>query len=201
MSKLIYFRPARHPLRPLFRTLCSHWKLILVVAILMIIEVIVHVRSYTITGPSTPLDAPFYTGCQNPIRNITARENAVILMLARNSEAMGAVASVRSVQEQFNDNFGYPWVFLNDEAWDREFIQQVTTAVQRTSATGNVSVTFDVIPKTMWGFPTWIDQTRARQSMQAMEEKNIQYAGQESYHHMCRFQSGYVFSSLSLTPF
>ncbi|USP81251.1 glycosyltransferase family 15 protein [Curvularia clavata] len=201
MSKLIIFRPSRHPLRTLFRALSSHWKLILVVAILMIIEVIVHVLSFTITPPTTPLDAPFHTGCQDPILNTTARENAVILMLARNSEAKGAAASIRSVQEKFNDNFGYPWVFLNDEAWDKEFIEQVTTAVQRTSATGNISVTFDVIPKTMWGFPSWIDQNRARQSMRAMEENKIQYAGQESYHHMCRFQSGFFYDHPSLLPY
>lgn len=200
MPKLILLRPARHPLRPLLRSIHSHWKLVLVVAALMVVEVIVHVRSYRITPPLTPLDAPFYTGCQNPVQNTTARENAVILMLARNSEVNGAVASVRSVQEQFNDNFGYPWVFLNDEAWNKEFMEQITTAAQRTSATGNVSVTFDVIPKTMWGFPSWIDQDRARQNMQAMEDQKIQYAGQESYHHMCRFQSGYVYHSPTLLP-
>jgi mannosyltransferase len=196
MSKLGLWRPARHPLRPLFRILSSHWKVILFVATLMIIEVVFHVRSYTITRPSQPLDAPFYTGCQSPILNTTARENAVILMLARNPEVKGAIASVRSVQEQFNDNFGYPWVFLNDEAWSEDFKKAVTTAVQNTSATGTVKIEFDVIPKAMWGFPAWIDQERARHNMKAMEAKHIQYAGQESYHHMCRFQSGYVFSQL-----
>jgi mannosyltransferase len=68
-----------------------------------------------------PLDALFYTGCQTPVLNTTARENAVLVMLARNSEVSGAVSSVRSVQEQFNDNYAYPWVFLNDEEWSEEF--------------------------------------------------------------------------------
>jgi hypothetical protein len=44
----------------------------------------------------------------------------------------------------------------------------------------------------MWGYPEWIDQERAKGNMQAMEKQEIQYAGKENYHHMCRFQSGYV---------
>ncbi|KNG50167.1 glycosyltransferase family 15 protein [Stemphylium lycopersici] len=200
MPKLI-LRPARHPLRPLLRTLSSHWKLILAIVALMTIEVLFHVRGYSITRPSPPVDAPFYTGCQDPVLNNTARENAVILMLARNSEVKGAIASVRSVQEQFNDNFGYPWVFLNDEEWSEEFKEQVGAAVRNTTATSGVQVKFDVIPKEMWGYPEWIDQDRAKSSMEAMAAKKIQYASKESYHHMCRFQSGFFYDHPSLLPY
>jgi hypothetical protein len=54
------------------------------------------------------------------------------------------------------------------------------------------SVKFEVIPKEMWGYPEWIDKEKARKSMQDMKDRKIQYGGVESYHHMCRFQSGYV---------
>ena len=158
----------------------------------MLLEVLFHIHSFTITRPSRPLDAPFHTGCQNPVANTTARENAVLLMLSRNSEVSGAVASVRSTQKQFNDHFGYPWVFLNDKPWSEEFKEKVGAAVQNTSAMGRVSVEFSTIPKAMWGFPSWIDQDRARRTMKAMQEDDIQYAAKEEYHHMCRFQSGYV---------
>ncbi|KAF5844443.1 hypothetical protein GGP41_001434 [Bipolaris sorokiniana] len=156
----------------------------------MLLEVLFHIHSFTITRPSRPLDAPFHTGCQNPVANTTARENAVLLMLSRNSEVSGAVASVRSTQKQFNDHFGYPWVFLNDKPWSEEFKEKVGAAVQNTSAMGRVSVEFSTIPKAMWGFPSWIDQDRARRTMKAMQEDDIQYAAKEEYHHMCRFQSG-----------
>ncbi|KAI4645290.1 hypothetical protein J4E93_006090 [Alternaria ventricosa] len=147
-------------------------------------------RNYDVPRPSPPLDAPFYTRCQDPVLNTTARENAVFMMLARNSEVKGAVSSVRSVQEQFNDNFGYPWVFLNDEAWTEDFKRKVGKAVGE-----GADVKFEVIPKEMWGYPEWIDQDRAKKSMQDMKNRGIQYGGLESYHHMCRFQSGYVASS------
>jgi mannosyltransferase len=197
MPRLI-MRPARNPLRSLSRTARAHWKLILAVASLLLLEAYVHVHNYNVPRPSPPLDAPFYTGCQTSVLNATARESAVLMMLARNSEVKGAVSSVRSVQEQFNDNFGYPWVFLNDEEWSEDFKRKVSRAVGE-----GADVKFEVIPKEMWGYPEWIDQERARRSMQNMKGRGIQYGGQESYHHMCRFQSGYVTSptpSFSLEP-
>lgn len=161
----INLRPRRNPLRSLGRTAQSHWKLILAIVSLMLIEVYVHVRNYDVPRPSTPLDAPFYTGCQSPVLNTTARESAVLVMLARNSEVKGAVSSIRSVQEQFNDNFGYPWVFLNDEEWTEDFKIKVGKAVGK-----DTEVKFEVIPKEMWGYPEWIDQVRARSSMQSMKK-------------------------------
>jgi mannosyltransferase len=180
----LLFRPSRNRLASSFRALCSHWKLLAFVALLGLLEVCLHIYSYSITRPPTPLDAPFHTGCQTPLLNTTVRENAIIVMLARNTEVSGAVSSVRSVQEQFNDNFRYPWVFLNDEEWSEEFKEEVGSAV------GGVDVNFEVIPSVMWGYPEWIDKEKARKSMQDMEDENIQYGGVESYHHMCRFQSG-----------
>lgn len=101
-------QPARNPLRLLSRTAHLHWKLILAIASLLLVEAYVHVHNYNVPHLSPPLDAPFYTGCQTPVLNTAARESAVLMMLARNSEVKGAVSSVRSVQEQFNDNFRYP---------------------------------------------------------------------------------------------
>lgn len=47
--------------------------------------------------------------------------NAVLLMLARNSELEGAVSSVRQLEERFNQRYHYPWVFLNEEPFTDEF--------------------------------------------------------------------------------
>ena len=58
-----------------------------------------------------------------PIQEGTA--NAVMLMLARNSELEGAVSSVRQLEEKFNRRYHYPWVFLNEEPFTDEFKQWV----------------------------------------------------------------------------
>lgn len=175
-------------LRQIIHTLVLHWRLVGGLIFLMLAEIYLHARSFTVTRPSTNLDPPFHTGCQEPILNTTSRANATIVMLARNSDVDGAVASVNSVQKQFNGNFGYPWVFLNDKEWTEEFVEKVSSAV--TAWSNDTEVHFETIPGDMWGYPDWIDLATARKKMDDMESQGIIYAGTESYHHMCRFQSG-----------
>jgi len=47
--------------------------------------------------------------------------NATLFMLARNSDVDSAVNSVREVEDRFNRNYGYPWVFLNEEPFSDDF--------------------------------------------------------------------------------
>jgi alpha 1,2-mannosyltransferase len=42
-------------------------------------------------------------------------------MLARNVDIEGAVDAVRELEDRFNRNFNYPWVFLNDEPFSDDF--------------------------------------------------------------------------------
>ena len=132
--------------------------------------------------PSSPPDTPFYTTCQVP--NVDApRENATFLMLARNAELEGAIKSLTSLEEQFNKAFHYPIVFLNNEAWDQNFID----GVQKVAS--GITV-FGVIGQGMWGYPSSIDQAKARVKMDAQAAEGQYFGGNESYHHMCRFYSG-----------
>ena len=132
--------------------------------------------------PSSPPDTPFYTGCQAP--NVDApRENATFLMLARNAELEGAIKSLTSLEEQFNKAFHYPIVFLNNEAWDQKFID----GVQKVAS--GITV-FGVVGEDMWGYPSSIDQAKARVKMDAQAAEGQYFGGNESYHHMCRFYSG-----------
>jgi len=63
---------------------------------------------------------------EEPIQDGTA--NAVMLMLARNSELEGAVSSVKQLEEKFNRRYHYPWVFLNEEPFTEEFKQWVRSS-------------------------------------------------------------------------
>lgn len=150
-----------------------------------LIEVLHHVRSFHVARPRTPLDVPFATSCQEP-KSSGARENAVIVMLARNKERDGAVKSILSLENQFNKWFNYPVVFLNDEPFDSDFVAALS---MMTSG----SAQFEIINGTgMWGYPDWIDLDRAAESIASQDAQGIMYAGQESYHHMCRFNSGLI---------
>ena len=172
----------RHVSKVLRRGLLRHQYIITGICFLLCVETLVHINSYGVRRPPHALDSPFAVGCQEP--DVRApRENAVILMLARNRELDGAVKSVKSIEAQFNRWFHYPIVFLNDEPWDQGFIDALTRV-----SSGKAS--FEVIPAGMWGFPDWMDQDEARRRMKQQEAKGVMYAGLESYHHMCRFNSG-----------
>ncbi|RDA83120.1 hypothetical protein CP532_0880 [Ophiocordyceps camponoti-leonardi (nom. inval.)] len=175
------------------------WRLLLGIALLVILDVWTHRRRLAVTRPKTNLDPPFHVGCQEPVLNGSARAPAVLAMLARNSDLDGAVASVQSVQRQFNRHFSYPWVFLNDKSWEPEFVAAVSKAVTEDGSGAKAS--FETIPADMWGYPDWIDQNKARSSMLKMQSRGVRYAGDESYHHMCRFQSGFFYDHPALSGY
>ena len=57
------------------------------------------------------------------------KANAVLVMLARNSEVNGAAEAVKQLEDRFNHKYHYPWVFLNDEPFSEDFIQCVYPAL------------------------------------------------------------------------
>ena len=53
---------------------------------------------------------------------------AAFVTLIRNAELWEIVKSIRQVEDRFNKNYHYPWVFLNDVPFTDEFIE-VTSAL------------------------------------------------------------------------
>ena len=49
------------------------------------------------------------------------RTNATFVMLARNSDVEGAAQAVRGMEDRFNRNYNYPWVFLNEQPFTNDF--------------------------------------------------------------------------------
>lgn len=54
-------------------------------------------------------------------------------------------------------------------------------------------VEFGQIDRSVWGYPEWIDPRVAREGVRQQGDKAIMYGGMESYHHMCRFYSGFFY--------
>ena len=63
--------------------------------------------------------------------SLPLRANATLVMLVRNSEANDAAAAIRQLEDRFNSRYHYPWVFLNDEPFDENFIQCVPIILAR----------------------------------------------------------------------
>ncbi|OQO04307.1 hypothetical protein B0A48_10918 [Cryoendolithus antarcticus] len=166
---------------------------------------------FRITRPSTNLDEPFAQTCKvaddipglNDLNNLASqhgshpglartRENATILMLARNSDVVSATAAIRSLEEKWNRWYHYPIVFLNDKPWNSTFINALRNATES-------EVFFEEVPESMWSWPKNAqgqdvpDRRVAEANWQRMADAGLPYAKAESYHHMCRFFSGFFF--------
>ncbi|OXV08048.1 hypothetical protein Egran_04188 [Elaphomyces granulatus] len=120
--------------------------------------------------------------------------NATFVTLARNSDIWEMVKSIRHVEDRFNRNYHYDWVFLNDQPFDDTF-KKVTTAL----VSGKTH--YGVIPGEQWGFPEWIDQEKAKKVRESMAEHKIIYGDSISYRHMCRYESGFFFRHELLQQF
>lgn len=112
------------------------------------------------------------------------REKATMVTLARNSDLWNLVTSVRHVEDRFNKNYHYDWVFLNDEPFNEEFKKVMTSLVSGTAK-------FGLIPKEHWSFPDWIDLDKAAAARKKMGAEGIIYGDSVSYRHMCRYESGF----------
>ncbi|PVI01062.1 glycosyltransferase family 15 protein [Periconia macrospinosa] len=134
---------------------------------------------------SDKYDKPFAVGCLEPQVN-GPRANAAFVVLARNSELEGVIQSIKSIERHFNRWFHYPYVFLNDGEFNRTFIE---TVENYTSA----KVEWGKITPDMWGFPDWVDHAVAKEGIRKQDDAAIMYGGMESYHHMCRFYSGFFY--------
>jgi alpha 1,2-mannosyltransferase len=100
----------------------------------------------------------------------SGRANATLLMLARNSDAESALRSVRELEDRFNHQFHYPWVFLNEEPFSEEFKTRVGNVVSGPTS-------FEQIPHDDWFQPAWIDEEKAKAGRDKMVQDNIIYGG------------------------
>ncbi|KAI9313892.1 nucleotide-diphospho-sugar transferase [Dichotomocladium elegans] len=114
------------------------------------------------------------------------RENAAFVVLVRNEDLGSMRETMQQLEDRFNRKHGYPWIFLNNEPFDDKFKDY-------TSGLASGEAFYGVLNSTMWGYPSFIDQEKARIDRENMESNNVIYGGSESYRHMCRFQSGFFF--------
>lgn len=126
-------------------------------------------------------------GLENLFRT---RPKAVVLVLCRNSDREKLAVTLANFEHRFNRQFRYPYVFLNDEAFDGCFMQEISAVIKEGSG---AQVQFGQIPREHWSYPHWINQTRALESRTAMGAQGVIYGGSESYRFMCRYFSGFFY--------
>uniref|UniRef100_A0A8H7NIV6 Mannosyltransferase n=1 Tax=Bionectria ochroleuca TaxID=29856 RepID=A0A8H7NIV6_BIOOC len=131
-------------------------------------------------------DKVFVTGCLEPDTS-QPRANAAFVILARNKELDGVLQSMKSVERHFNRWYHYPYVFLNDGEFNETFKETVQKYASST-------VEFGKVGPDMWGYPDWVDEKVAKEGIAKQGDAAVMYGGLESYHHMCRFYSGFFYN-------
>ncbi|CAO3610326.1 unnamed protein product [Mucor hiemalis] len=122
------------------------------------------------------------------------RVKGCFVILIRNNELDGMVDTMTQVENNFNEKYDYPYVFLNNEEFTPAFKRRVQSLTK-------ARVLFGKINNSMWGYPEYINQTYALECRDRMKEQGVAYGDSESYRHMCRFQSGYFFRHPLLDEF
>jgi hypothetical protein len=94
----------------------------------------------------------------------------------RNREQKDALMAMKNIEERFNQNYRYPWTFLNDEPFSDDFKVQ-------TSRIASGEVKYGLIPHNEWSVPDFIDTDKFHEKLKEFEAKKILYGGSESYRH------------------
>jgi len=70
--------------------------------------------------PSTKYERPDVSVSHHNTTSVR-KANAAFVILARNGDLEGVIESIKQQEDRFNKNFGYPYVFLNEEVFTEEF--------------------------------------------------------------------------------
>jgi len=120
-----------------------------------------------------PILSPYPMAPKIPSR----KADAAFVMLVRERDLHSARQVVREIEDRFNRNYEYPYVFLNEVPFTKNFERTMRTV-------SKAQMTFGTIPKEHWSYPSWISQDQANKTRRRM--RKIIYGWSESYRHMCR---------------
>ncbi|CCH62634.1 hypothetical protein TBLA_0H03530 [Henningerozyma blattae CBS 6284] len=116
-----------------------------------------------------------------------ANEKGVFITLCRNEDLFELTETIRNIEEKFNNRYHYDWVFFNDNAFTKEFVEV-------TSALASGKTRYAKLSQEYWGLPDWIDEGVMKRGFEKLTAVNALYADSVPYRHMCRFQAGLVYN-------
>lgn len=129
-----------------------------------------------------PITEPKSKHLVRPLDPLAGKASATILCLTRNEDLSDIITSIQQLEEQFNNQFGYPYTFLNDGEFTDHFKNEITRLLPI-----DREVHFGLIDPELWDMPDSIDPETFRSKMEQLGD--VQHAEKASYHNMCRFYS------------
>ena len=128
------------------------------------------------------------SGSSDDLKFRKPKENAVLLVLCRDSDLPQLLSTLSQIENRFNIKYGYPYVFLNNRNFSSTFKSSVREAIKLST---EIKFGFIDSKSEEWSYPKHINQTLAYECRKDMERRKIQYGYKEQYHFMCRYFSGY----------
>jgi hypothetical protein len=135
----------------------------------------------------TPVPDDYYTHTGTNVSIPTRKANAAIVMLARNTDLKGIIASMKQMEDRFNKKFHYPYVFLNEQPFSDQFKtcvyffifldSRLIDICRRVTELTDSNVQFGLIPRDHWYQPDWIDETKATAAREDMIKNQVIYGG------------------------
>ncbi|PVF94290.1 putative mannosyltransferase [Serendipita vermifera] len=122
------------------------------------------------------------------------RANATFVMLARNSELKYVIETLKGIEDRFNRQFHYSYVFLNEEPFTEHFKRWTQEIISGPAYYG-------LIPYEHWYQPDHIDETKAAAMRRIMQANDVIYGESVPYRNMCRFNSGFFYRHPLLQQF
>ncbi|KAJ2699001.1 hypothetical protein H4218_002919 [Coemansia sp. IMI 209128] len=114
------------------------------------------------------------------------RASAAFVILTRNKDLDDLRETLVQLEDRFNRRHHYPYVFLNNDPFSDEFKEKIASVVSG-------ECHFGLIPHEHWSYPEYINQTKAAEVREDMKMRKVIYGDNESYRHMCRYESGFFF--------
>ncbi|GCE97512.1 hypothetical protein ZYGM_002816 [Zygosaccharomyces mellis] len=130
----------------------------------------------------TPITEPKVDGLVRPGDKLAGSSRACFLCLVRNEDLEEIIGSIQELEEQFNRDFNYPYVFLNDGEFTEDFKNAIRKALPK-----DRNIEFGNVAPSLWDLPPNINEEEFKEHMKKLG--GIQHADQLSYHNMCRFYS------------
>ena len=109
----------------------------------------------------------------------------VLYMFLCNDDLQQARSTIRSIEDRFNRNVGYPWVILSNQYLSPSFKKYLTKVVTK----GRIF--FGRVDRETWNYPNWISTSQAEKRMKMMTLDRIPEGVRPSY----QFSSRYFFLS------
>ncbi|KAI9313170.1 nucleotide-diphospho-sugar transferase [Dichotomocladium elegans] len=110
----------------------------------------------------------------------------VFYMVLQNGDIQGARATIRSIEDRFNHVYQYPWVFLSDQPYTYELVNNLRTL-------STAPMFFGRIDPEVWHYPSWISGVRLENTMQSMANRGVNKATSLLYRQRARYHSGFYF--------